>query len=295
MIIDEIVENKKKELERIAPYKGYYMDGFKDKIGRIDPPRDFPAALAARGPEDVRIIAEVKKASPSKGIIRPEFYPMVIAQAYQANGAAAVSILTEEKYFLGRLDFLTSIKHHLKIPVLRKDFIVEDYQVWESRAAGADALLLIASVLEGGLLSDLLGRTGELGMTALVEVHDEKDLRRALDAGAGDAGAGGGMIGINNRDLKTFTTDLETTKRLAPLVPEGCVVVSESGINTFDDIVFLREAGAGAFLVGEALVREDDVGAKLKELRGVRTIRPEDLGYEPEEGGKNDPWKSPTD
>lgn len=288
MILEEIIKNKKQELERIAPYKDYYLKQFKEKIERIDPARDFKAALTGGDPDAVRIIAEVKKASPSKGIIRQDFYPMIIAQTYQSHGAVAVSILTEEKYFLGRLDFLTSIKHHMKIPVLRKDFIIEEYQVWESRAAGSDAILLIASVLDGSLLKDLIALTSELGMGALVEVHDEKELSTALEAGAG-------IIGINNRDLKTFETDIETTRKLAPKVPGDRVIVSESGISTHEEIISLKEAGVHAFLVGECLMREEEIGAKLRELRGVRLITSEDLGYKPEDKEDNDPWSKGTD
>lgn len=289
-ILDEIVENKKNELEKKAPYKDYYLKGFQEKMERIDPPRDFAATLdSACEPCDVRIIAEIKKASPSKGLIRPDdFYPMVIAQTYQSAGAAAISVLTEEKYFLGRLDFLTSIKHHTKIPILRKDFILEDYQIFESRAAGADSLLLIVSLLDGGLLSDLVGRSRELGMEPLVEVHTEDELKRAVDGGAR-------IIGINNRDLKTFKTDTNTTKRLAPMVPEGCTAVSESGINNYADVETLLAEGVHAFLVGEALMREEDMAAKLRELRGVRLLTPEDLGYEKEEDEEDDAWEKGTD
>ncbi|MBI5826368.1 MAG: indole-3-glycerol phosphate synthase TrpC [Deltaproteobacteria bacterium] len=262
MILDDIVKSKKEEVARLKIYKD--LEGLKERISRdFRPPRDLEAALAYRsGPKYIRIIAEVKKASPSKGVIREAFMPNDIARIYQANGAAAVSIVTEEKYFQGRLDYLTTIKHNLKIPVLRKDFIFDEYQVYESRAACADAILLIAAILGKEALKGLLELTENLGMSALVEVHDEKDLEAALVAGAK-------IIGVNNRDLKTFETDIGTTRRLVPLVPKDRILVSESGINTLEDILSLRQDGVDAFLIGEALMREEDIGKKLKELRGI--------------------------
>lgn len=262
MILDDIVRDKREDVERLKIYKD--LEVLKERISQdFRPPRDFAGALAHRGgPAYIRIIAEVKKASPSRGVLREDFLPNDIARVYQANGAAAVSIVTEEKYFQGRLDYLTTIKHNLKIPVLRKDFIFDEYQVYESRAACADAILLIASILKEEDLKGLLELTGSLGMSALVEVHDEKDLEAAL-------GAGARIIGVNNRDLKTFETDLGTTRRLIPLVPKDRILVSESGINTIADIMSLREAGVDAFLIGEALMREEDIGKKLKELRGI--------------------------
>ncbi len=262
MILDDIVKNKREEVERLKIYKD--IEGLKERIREdFRPPRDFHGALAHRsGPKYIRIIAEVKKASPSRGVIREVFMPNDIARVYQANGAAAVSVVTEEKYFQGRLDYLTTIKHNLKIPVLRKDFIFDEYQVYESRAASADAILLIAAILGKEELKGLIELAGSLGMSALVEVHDEKDLEAAL-------GAGAKIIGVNNRDLKTFETDIETTRRLAPLIPKDRILVSESGINTIADILSLREAGVDAFLIGEALMREEDIGKKLKELRGI--------------------------
>lgn len=262
MILDDIVKNKREDVERLKVYKD--LEGLKDRIKEdFRPPRDFAGALAYRGgTKYIRIIAEVKKASPSRGVLREDFMPNDIARVYQANGAAAVSIVTEEKYFLGRLDYLTTIKHNLKIPVLRKDFIFDEYQVYESRAACADAILLIAAILKKEDMKALLELTGSLGMSALVEVHDEKDLEAALDAGAR-------IIGVNNRDLKTFETDIGTTRRLAPLVPKDRILVSESGISTVEDILSLRQEGVDAFLIGEALMREEDIGKKLKELRGI--------------------------
>lgn len=265
MILDEIVQAKKEALEHIKKYST--VERLK---GRIDTefrsPKDLASSLAPReGAAAVRIIAEIKRASPSKGVIKHDFMPAEIARIYEANGAAAVSILTEEKYFKGNIEYLAAIRRNLKIPALRKDFIFDEYQVYESRVFGADAILLIAAILDQPLLTGLMALAKELGMSVLVEVHDEKELERVLDTDAR-------VIGINNRDLKTFKTDLNTTVRLVPYVPKDRVLVSESGINTFEDVKFLREHGVDAFLIGEALMREDNmnIGKKLKELRGVQ-------------------------
>ncbi|MBI5491754.1 MAG: indole-3-glycerol phosphate synthase TrpC [Deltaproteobacteria bacterium] len=258
MILDKILENKRQELEVSKKYAS--LKFLNDKIARSKPLRDFTGAISTKGgPEAIRIIAEVKKASPSKGVIKADYYPFEIARMYQLNGAVAVSVLTEEKFFKGHIDHLTSIKINLKLPVLRKDFIFDEYQVIESRAAGADAILLIAAIVEQDGLKRLIDLTYSLGMAALVEVHDEDDLKKAAKAGAR-------IIGINNRDLKTFEVDTKTTERLAPLAPKEAVIVSESGISTHQDIVRLKGAGASAFLIGEALMREENIGAKLKEL-----------------------------
>ena len=254
MILDEIVSRKREELEGVkarsplAEVKARALDS--------EEARDFRGAISA---DKVNIIAEVKKASPSKGVIRADFDPLRIAVSYEEAGAAAVSVLTESSYFQGSLDYLSLIRGELSIPLLRKDFIFDPYQIFEARSAGADALLLIAACLEAGELRDLAGLTVDIGMHALVEVHSEAELKKAISAGAD-------IIGINNRNLKTFVTDIDTTRRLAALVPEGRVIVSESGINTAEDISSLRDCGAGAFLIGEALVRESDVGGKLREL-----------------------------
>ena len=233
------------------------------RLVRDRPPgRDFLAALradGAQGKTSPRVIAEVKKASPSKGLIRPDFDPVAIAQTYAANGAAALSVLTDAKYFQGHLGFLEAIRTAVTLPLLRKDFTVDAYQVYESRAAYADALLLIVAALEARQLEDFLGLAGDLGMAALLEVHTVEELERCLPLQPR-------LIGINNRDLRTFHTDTETTLRLLPLVPSDVLVVSESGINTAADITRLRERGVHAFLIGEALMRAPDPGVKLREL-----------------------------
>lgn len=259
-LLEDILDYKRKDVERLRNY--IPIDKLKEKIEVSKSLRDFPGAISEDGSGKIRIIAEIKKASPSKGVIREHFMPYEMAREYRIGGAIALSVLTEEKYFLGRLDYLISIKIYSNIPVLRKDFIFDDYQIWESRAAGADAILLIVAILGKQQLADLMGRSAELGMATLVEVHNEEEMETALDVDAH-------IIGINNRDLKTFKTDLETTVRLAPYVPEDKILVSESGISSFDDIAKLRKNGVNAFLIGEALIKERELVKKLKELRGV--------------------------
>lgn len=264
MILDDIIKAKEQDIERAKLY--FPVERLMQKIAERKPPKDFFSALLPykdkKGNivDDIRIIGEVKRASPSRGVFKIPFYPFEIAKTYQLNGAVAVSVITEEKFFKGSLEFMVPIAL-LKTPVLRKDFILEPYQVYESRANGADAVLLIAYILKDSL-KEMIGLTESLGMTALVEVHDEAELRLAVDTGAK-------VIGINNRDLTTFKTDINTTLRLAPLVPKDRVLVSESGINSHQDIMTLKNAGVSAFLIGEALIREEDIGKKLKELRGL--------------------------
>jgi len=261
MILDDIVKNKKIEVEQLKKY--YPLKKIEDKIAREKPAFDFHHAIAVKGgPDAVRIIAEVKKASPSKGVIKDAFMPCDIALQYERAKAAAVSVITEAKFFKGELEYLVAIARNLKIPVLRKDFIFDEYQVYESRGAGADAILLIASILDPPLLKGLRELAESLGMDALVEVHDEAEVEKAVESGAS-------IIGINNRDLKTFEVDMGTTIKLAPLIPEDRVIVSESGISTHADIMYLKKAGVAAFLIGEAILKERDMRAKLKELLGV--------------------------
>jgi len=257
MILDEILGHKRAELaaarSREAP----------EKLARraeemVDRPRDFAGAVA-RGPEP-RVIAEVKRRSPSRGEIRKNFEPVACALAYAEGGAAAISVLTDETYFGGHLDYLAAVRMAVSVPLLRKDFVVDAYQIDEARVAGADAVLLIAAALEPDALRALRARAEALGLCALIEVHDEAELDAAL-------GAGAQVIGINNRDLRTFETDLAVTERLAPLVPEGVVVVAESGIFTRTDMMRLAACGAHAFLVGESLMREADLAGALRRLR----------------------------
>lgn len=257
MILDEIIKSKKEGLARSK--LSLPVSELEALSSKRPPPLDFASALQGDG---VRLIAEVKRASPSKGQICTDLDALKLAQTYVQNGAAAISVLTEERYFDGTLNELSAISKELqvgRIPLLRKDFIFDPYQVHESRAFGADALLLIVSILNSEQLRELLWLSHNLGMQCLVEVHNEAEVESALLNGAH-------IIGINNRDLKTFTIDLATTKRLRPLVPPDHIVVSESGIENQNDVKMLRELKVDAILVGEALVTASDVARKMKEF-----------------------------
>ncbi|MCK6553597.1 indole-3-glycerol phosphate synthase TrpC [Candidatus Binatia bacterium] len=254
MILDDIVRDRRADLDRTRA--AVPLAALRQRPSFIAARRDFAAALAHR---PRAIVAEVKKASPSRGVIRAEFDPVAIATAYDAAGAAAISVLTEERYFQGRLEYLESVRAHVTVPLLRKDFTIDPYQLYEARAYGADAALLIVAILDDEALRELLFLAQELNLTALVEVHDAGELRRALAAGAT-------LIGINNRDLRTFRTSLETTEALMASVPAGVQVVAESGIETAADMRRLERCGVHAFLIGETLMRAPDPGAKLGEL-----------------------------
>jgi indole-3-glycerol phosphate synthase len=221
--------------------------------------RNFFTPLAAAGP--IKLIAEVKKASPSAGVIRADFDPVAIAKTYAAHGATCISVLTDEPYFQGRLEYLTQIRAAVALPVLRKDFILDSYQLVEARVAGADAVLLIAECLDDCNLRKLFNEACDLGMTPLVELYDEANLSRVFDAGAT-------LIGVNNRNLRTFEVDLEHTIRMRKYVPDECVLVGESGIKTHADAERLEAAGVDAMLVGESLTRERDIGAAVDRLLG---------------------------
>jgi indole-3-glycerol phosphate synthase len=257
MILDEIVAYKKKELletKRVTP-----LADQKRRAADAGPARGFGAALSAG--TAIRLIAEVKKASPSKGIIRQDFDPVRIADTYQASGASCLSVLTEKKYFQGSLEYLASIRKTVGLPLLRKDFIIDEYQLFEARAAGADAILLIAACLDRRQLEDYLGIAAGLGLDVLVEAHTYPELDRTLLAGSR-------IVGINNRNLTSFTVNLRTTFDLLKDVPDDRIVVSESGIKSRDDVMQLEKAGVDAVLVGESLMREKDIGKKVKELLG---------------------------
>lgn len=260
-ILQKIVNHKKNE---VAAAKGRSpLAELKGRIADLeDTPRGFVSALRnAEASGWTPVIAEVKKGSPSKGVIRPDFDPLEIAGIYEANGATCLSVLTDEHFFLGHLRYLALIREQVRLPLLRKDFLYDPYQLFEARAAGADAILLIAAMLDLSQLQDLAAQAGELSLDVLLEVHDERETEMALQTDVE-------LIGINNRDLRTFVTDLGTTERLARMIPADRMVVAESGINTRDDVVRLKEVGAGAFLIGESLMREEDIGAKLRELLG---------------------------
>ena len=257
MILDEIVANKRTELAESM--RRLPLDKITASARRAPSPHSLSDAIRCR---KVSLIAEVKKASPSRGLICRDFDPVKIAAVYAESGAAAISVLTESKYFQGSLDHLKSIRCLLKarkLPLIRKDFIFNPYQVYEARAYGADSLLLIARILDSDLLIELLSLSGSLGMDCLVEVHDEADLEKALNCGAK-------VIGINNRDLRTFNTDLAVTQRLRPLVPQDKLVVSESGIRSAADMALMKKSRVNAVLIGEALTAAPDIAAKIKEL-----------------------------
>jgi indole-3-glycerol phosphate synthase len=256
-ILHKIVASKRRELaERRTQTPEAVLES---RLAAAPPVRDFRAALEAG--DDVQVIAEIKQASPSAGVLRDDFDPVALARVYAAHGATAISVLTDEPFFRGHLEHLSAVRAAVPVPVLRKDFLLERYQLLEARVAGADAVLLIAEILSDVELSQLLRDTRALGMQALVEIHEPDNLPRVLAAGAA-------LIGINNRDLRQFTTRLEHTLELAPRVPADRCLVSESGIRTRADVARLRAAGVKAVLVGETLMRAPDVGAKLAELRG---------------------------
>ncbi len=257
MILDDIVQVKKREV-RDAKEQRKIAD-LKAKARNAAPVPAFELRRAGR----VSVIAEVKRASPVKGVFREKLDPAALALQYKAGGAAAISVLTDATFFQGSVDDLRAARDAAGLPVLRKDFVVDDYQLWEAKVLRASAVLLIVRILDQAQLRDYLALAREeLKLAALVEVHTEKELGRALDAGAD-------LVGINNRDLDTFRTTLETTARLRALVPPEAVVVSESGIATRADLVLLRQMGVDAALIGEELVKSADPERKLKELLGA--------------------------
>ena len=258
-ILDRIVAHKLQEIEQrraAAP-----RSELERRSAAAGPVRDFVAAFRNPPVAGIHLLAEIKHASPSAGIICPVGDFPVIAKAYEAGGAAAISVLTDARFFQGSLDHMIAVREAVSVPVLRKEFIIDEYQVFESRAAGADAILLMTQILSDNDLTRLLRLTHDLGMSALVEGHSEGEIRRAVACGAR-------VIGINNRDLRTFETDLHTTERRIGLVPSNRIVVSQSAVKTRDDVLLIQCWGARAIQVGETLMRSGDIPAKIRELLG---------------------------
>lgn len=259
MILDDIVASKREEVARLR--ERVPLTDLRAQARAARAPLDFSGAL--RAPDGaVRLIAEVKRKSPSQGIFRADLDAAQLARTYAQHGAACVSVLTDGPFFLGSLDDLRTVRQAVALPLLRKEFIIDAAQIYEARAAGADAVLLIAAILDDGRLAEFHHLARELGMDALVEVHDEPELRRVLPLRPP-------LIGINNRDLTTFRTDLATTERLRPHIAPDCLVVGESGIHTRGDVSRLRAAGVQAILVGESLILAADTGAQIRTLIGA--------------------------
>jgi len=258
-ILDEIIKKTKSDLEK---RKKEYPEEWLGRSLAFNPfiPRDVTGALKSTKENPYRIIAEIKKASPSKGVIRKDFDPMAIGQAYENGGADALSILTEPHWFKGDIEYLGMVRRYVSIPILRKDFIVDRYQILEALVFGADYILLIAKALSRKELKELIEYARHLGLEVLVEIHDKTDLVKAIFAGAN-------IIGINHRNLETFEMDMQLSHKLIPLIPNSKIIVAESGINDHETVVELSKAGADAFLVGEHFMRQGDIASALQELK----------------------------
>lgn len=255
MILSRIIEEKRRVVEEAKRLRS--QEELIKEIRNISARSAFKKNISR--PHHVNLIAEIKKASPSRGIIRGDFNPAKIAVTYQANGASAISVLTDERFFEGKLEYIKTVKEHVSLPVLRKDFIIDEYQIYESVAAGADAILLIAELLSANELTHFYDCATSLGLDALVEVHSEEDIEKALAANAD-------IIGINNRDLHTFKVDLGVTQKLLRMLPAGKIRVSESGIKTYEDVMFLKSMGINAVLIGETFMEATDIAAKMREI-----------------------------
>ncbi len=261
MILDDIIKKTKEDLEKRK--KEFSFDWLGRSLAYNPyPPRDVKPFLTSSKDDPFRIIAEVKKASPSKGIIREDFDPLVIAKEYELGGANAISVLTEPHFFQGNIEYLTMLRRYVSTPLLRKDFIVDEYQILEAVVYGADFILLIAKALSKKELKNLLEYAWRLGLNALVEIHDKEDLTKAIFAGAD-------IIGINHRNLETFKMDMKLSEKLMPLIPNGKIIVAESGLHDKDTLVELNKIGVDAFLIGEHFMRQDDISGSLKELKKI--------------------------
>lgn len=255
MILSRIIEDKARVVEearRARPQEDLIRE-----IKNLSVKSQFKKNVSR--PHHINLIAEIKKASPSKGILRGDFNPVKIAITYQANGASAISVLTDERFFEGKLEHIKKVRGNVSIPILRKDFFIDEYQIYETVEAGAEAILLICEILSIAELTKFYNLAIELGLDCLVEVHNEEDIEKALAVNAA-------IIGINNRDLHTFKVDLGVTQRLIRLIPQNKVIVSESGIKRYEDIMFLKSLGVNAVLIGEAFMEADDIASKMREM-----------------------------
>lgn len=258
-LLVEIVKNKREELKE--EMHNLPLKEIKARIHDLEPARHFLDAISPGKDRHIRLIAEIKKRSPIKGVLIEDFKVDDLARRYEEAGASAISVITERRFFSGEPNYVNTAKEVVKLPILRKDFIIDEYQIYESRHIGADALLFIVSILDPSAISDYIALSSDLGMSCLVEIHSERELEEALKAGAE-------IIGINNRDLATFEVDIKTSFRIMKEVPEGKIVVSESGINSRDDVRRLADAGVHAILVGESVVTAKNIGEKIKEFSG---------------------------
>lgn len=257
MILDEILEKKKVEVEKAK--REVSLEELLDRLGSRRQRRDFKAKIGEPG--RINLIAEVKKASPSRGVIREDFDPVEIARIYEESGADALSILTDGPFFKGRLSYIDDVRKEVRLPILRKDFIIDEYQIYQSAYAGADAILLLSGILSKEELRRFLSLAAELDLDCLVEAHTAEELAKVLEVDPE-------IIGINNRDLQTFKVDLGTTRRLIGMIPKGKVIVSESGIRSHQDVEALKRLGVNAVLIGEAFMESEDIEAKVREVMG---------------------------
>lgn len=255
MILSRIIEEKRRVVEEAKRAKP--QEELVRGVKNICVKSSFKKNISR--PHHINLIAEIKKTSPSKGILRGDFNPSKIAITYQANGACAISVLTDERFFEGRLEYIKKIKENISLPVLRKDFFIDEYQIYESVAAGADAILLIAELLSANEMIKFYGIAASLGLDVLIEVHSEEDVEKALSTDAS-------IIGINNRDLHTFKVDFSVTQKLIRHIPQNKIKVSESGIKSYEDVMFLKSLGVNAVLIGEAFMEADDIASKIREI-----------------------------
>ncbi|BBH20983.1 indole-3-glycerol-phosphate synthase [Paenibacillus baekrokdamisoli] len=263
MFLDKIVASKRKEVDDLA--ESFSLNEYERQIAELPPCKGFEHVIAGSTNRPLGLIAEVKKASPSKGLIRADFDPVALARTYEAAGADCISVLTDEDYFQGKNEYLTAVRSAVSIPLLRKDFTVDYRQIYEARVIGADAILLIAAILRPSQLSEFYDIAKSIGLDVLVEVHDQEEMEAVLGIGKAK------LIGINNRNLQTFETDITTTEKLIGLVPAGVSVISESSISVPQDISYVQSVGAKGVLVGEFFMRQPDVAAAVEELMGPVT------------------------